>query len=39
VRVEVVENAGHAMLPEQQEAIARAVLSFLDGLKETGALG
>ncbi len=36
VKVVVIENAGHALLPEQPETIARAVLEFL---KETAPPG
>ncbi|HYW91379.1 MAG TPA: alpha/beta hydrolase [Gammaproteobacteria bacterium] len=33
VRVEVVGPAGHALLPEQPEAVARALISFLDSCR------
>jgi len=32
-QVVVIENAGHALLPEQPEKIAEAVLGFLTGLE------
>jgi len=30
VEVVVIENAGHALLPEQPEAVADAVIEYLD---------